>query len=649
MNQSPPPPPNQPPGPPPHQPPQPPAGSPDPLTKQPADQPPAAPAQPPAAPAPGGFGAPTPPPEQPANQPPQGAGSYGYPGPATPPQGAGAYGYPQTPPQTPPPGAPAGQPPAQQPYGHPQQGAPTQPYGYPQQGGAPGRPPYTYPTQPMQPQGGGGGGRGGLSAQMKIIIAAAAAIVLIVVGGVVYANAGGDGDGTKDEAKNSSGGASGGGEGPEAEPAPDGPGKEKPGANTSAKVAYQLPEPARKDLMGVPGSWVTDKAFVKPGAESVVAYDAGKGSVLWTTELPGQVCAASRHQTADNLTAIVFEAEKRTEKKNFVQCTEVGVINLDTGELKWSKSITGATRGDDKVPFDEVTISGTTVAAGGIYGGGAFDLNTGAVRWKPTVDAEQCRDLGYGGGKALVAVRSCGDYGSRKAVVQPVNPENGTPLSTYAMPEGVEDARVVSSDPLVVAADVGDTGTFGISDFFSIDAKSGKLLAKIAASGDDYLARCSASDGVEGCQFVLVGNGKLYLPTAEHENAGDAPGRTNEIVSFDLRTGKATADRADAGDGYHSLPLRMDGGNLIVYKWPPYNKGGQVVSIDGATFKETLLLDNPADRSVRDAETSFTENGSEYRYHAGRLFISQQLLGKPRENDSAFGKKYLAIAFTVAD
>ncbi|WP_432124946.1 PQQ-binding-like beta-propeller repeat protein [Streptomyces sp. C10-9-1] len=602
----------------------------DPLAERPAGQAPDAPAS-------QGFGAPQEPP----------AGGFGAPVPpsAGAPQDAGAYGYPQTPPPAQPFGAPGAAP--THPYGHPQQGAPGRPsYGYPPQG-APGQPPYGHPTRPTAPQP-GPGGRRGISASMKIVIAACVAIVLIVGGGIVYASvSGGEG---REEAGGSAGGSSGGqgGEGDSGK-APDGSGQEKPGARTASKVAYQLPEPAREDLMAVPGSWVTDKAFVKPGANSLVGYDVAKGSVLWTTPLPGQVCGASRHTTDEGLTAILFEARKRTAPKFFERCTEVAVVDLGTGALKWSTSVSGGTTGDDKTQFEQVTLSGGTVAAGGLYGGAAFDLGTGKVKWKPTVDAQNCRDIGYGGGEALVAVRTCGEYGSRTATVQPVDPDSGAPLSSFAMPGGVEDARIVSTDPLVVAADVGDTGSYGISDFFSIDAATGKLRAKIAAPGDNYLARCPASDGVEGCQFVLVGNGKLYLPTAEHEGSADSTGRTNEIIAFDLATGKGAPERADAGEGYYALPLRMDGGNLIVYKRPPYDKGGQVVSIDGATFTQTLLLENPSDRSVREVETRFTEGGSEYRYHAGRFFLSQDLLSEPREKDSQFGKEYLAVVFSAVD
>ncbi|MEU0373356.1 PQQ-binding-like beta-propeller repeat protein [Streptomyces sp. NPDC006283] len=481
--------------------------------------------------------------------------------------------------------------------------------------------------------------------QLQIVIAACVAIALIIGGGFWYSSS--EDGGKSDQAQGSSDGNGGdkGGKGDSPKAAPDGPGKEKAPADTASQVAFQLPLPARLDVTGVPGSWVTDKAFVKTSVNSIVAHDVAKGSVLWTLPLPGQVCAASRHVTDDNKTAIVFEAKKRAKgDKGYPPCTEVGVIELTTGKLLWSKSVTGDSSGDEKARFDQVTLSGNTVAAGYLSGSAAFDLTSGAVRWKPTVDANECRDIGYGGGEALVAVRRCGSYDNPSVTIQPLDPEKGTPLSTFKMPEGVEDARIVSSNPLVVAADVGDSGMFGISDFFSIDAKTGKLLTKIAIPGDKYLARCSASDGVEGCQFVVVGNNRLYLPTEEHEGTGESYSRTNEIVAFDLATGKAVSGRADAGNGYHSLPLRMDGGNVIAYKWPPYDKGGQVVSINGTTFEETVLLENPSDKTVRDAETSFVETGSEYHFAGGRLFIADDTLSEPG-SDSASSTKYMAISF----
>ena len=608
------------------------------------------PPQPPNEPPQGGFGAPQEPPAggfgAPQDPPPGGFGA-----PQDPPPGG--YGAPGTPP--PPPAQPPG-PPQNAPYGYPQtppQSAPG--YGYPgQQPGQPGQPGqqpgYGYPTQPQyqqqqyqQPyqQAGGSGAGGGkkLTTQMQIIIAAAVAVVLIIGGGVWFASSGGDDP--DNETKGGSAGTSQGGE-----QAADGAGKEKAPDNNKAKVGFQLPAPEVADYTDVVGSWITDKAYVKTGVNQIVGYDLTTGAQLWTIPLPGQVCAATKHVSKDNRTAIAFEAAKRTGAKDYQTCTEVGAIDLTAGKLLWSKSVQGSNAGDDKVRFEEVTLSGTTVAAGGTDGGAAFDLADGTIRWKPEVSAEGCYDMGYGGGGGLVAARKCGSYDDPQVTIQNLNPLTGAPVSSFKMPAGVEYAGIVSTKPLVVAADVGETAGDGssISDFFSIDEKTGKLRAKIPADADKYAAQCGSTE-VEKCQQVVVGNDRLYLPTEENDDSTGTD-QTNQIVSFDLATGKSTSDRADAGDSYTMFPLRMDGGNIIAYKMPPYDKGGQIVSINGSTFKETLLLENPSDESVRDAEGSFSADYAEILYGDGRMVISESTVSKPTSS-SLDEKSYLAVAFTT--
>ncbi|WOX23925.1 PQQ-binding-like beta-propeller repeat protein [Streptomyces solicathayae] len=594
-------------------------------------QPPPPPNQPPGPPQ-GGFGAPQDPP----------AGGFGAP---TPPPAQPQYGYPQQPPTQ-----PQGQPSAQPQYGYPQQPdqAAGQPqYGYPQQPPTQpmGQPQYGYPTQPQYgyqptpPPGSGGGKK--LTTQMQIIIAAVVAVVLIIGGGVWYASSGDD-----EPANEGKGGSSQGTDGGKGKAAADGPGKEKVPSNVQSKVSFQLPHPKVTDVTDVAGSWVTDKAYVKTGVNSIVGYDLAKGTPVWTLALPGQVCATSRHATADNKTAIVYEASKRLPPRNYQPCTEVAVVDLVAGKLVWTKSVTSASSGDDKVKFSEVTLSGTTVAAGGTDGGAAFDLANGNPRWKPQANAENCYDMGYGGGAGLVAARKCGPYDSQYVVIQNLNPATGAPISQFKMPAGVKYASIVSTKPLVVAADVGDTADdgSGISDFFSIDEATGKLKVKIAADADRFAARCRSTE-VETCSKVVVGNGRIYLPTEDHEGSGEY-GDTNEIVSFDLATGKPTSDKADAGDRYSMFPLRMDGGNVIAYKTPPYDKGGQIVSIDGATFKQTTLLENPGDEAVRDAESSFSSDYAEILYSGGRMFISETMISEPRKS-AGDDKEYLVVAYST--
>ncbi|WP_406148293.1 PQQ-binding-like beta-propeller repeat protein [Streptomyces sp. NBC_01012] len=624
-------------------------------------------------PPPGGFGAPTPPPSDPLAKPPAAPptpppGGYG-----TPPPPPGGYGTPQTPPPpggygtppTPPPSGgygtpqtpPPGQPPQSPAYGYPQAPPPGQPpaqpgYGFPQgpPPGQPGMPPqqgYGYPTAPMQPQYQGpqqGGGKK-FTTQMQIIVAAAVAVVLIVGGGIFYASSGSD-DGKQDEASSAGtdGGGAEGGEGKGGSGDGLAGGTEKAPSDTKSKVAFQLPHPKVTDTTVVAGSWATDKAYVKTGVNEIVGYDLDKGTKLWSIPLDGQLCAASRHMSKDYKTAIAFQDGKPSAKNKYPSCTQIAGLDLATGKLMWSKSVTSASSGDDAVRFNEVTVSGGTVAAGGTSGGAAFKLADGAELWKPKADANDCYDMGYGGGEALAVVRKCGSYDDPQLTIQPLNPDTGAPLSSYNMPAGVEYASIVSTKPLVVAADVGDTAGDGssISDFFSIDAATGKLIVKISADADKYAADCGSTE-VEECTALAVGNNKIYLPTEDHEGGGEY-GDTNEIVAFDLTTGKLVGGKADAGDRYSLTPLRMDGSNVIAYKEPPYDKGGQIVSIDGSTFEQTVLMVNPDDKSVHDAETSFSVDYAEFIYEKGRLFISEQMLSKPSKS-SLDDKQYLVVSF----
>ncbi|MGW5127655.1 outer membrane protein assembly factor BamB family protein [Streptomyces sp. NPDC004069] len=601
-------------------------------------QPPPPPQQPPQ---PGGFGSPQGQPPQPG--PPPQTPPAGAPDLAKSPQPAPGYGYPQAPqppqgaPQTPPPagppqqsgygyGYPGGQPNS---YAQPPTAQPN-PYGAQQSGyGYPAQP----PTVPTQPQVGQSGGGRKVSAELLMIVSTVIVIALIIGTGIWYANRS---DGGKQDTANSSGGTGGKeGDGKSATG-----GTEKVPSDPAAKVLYQVPMPEVSDLVTTSGSWLTDKAYVKSGVAEVVGYDRDKGTKLWTVKLPGPVCEASLHTTSDDRTAIVYEPAMPTEDQPTHGCSQVAAIDLDAGKKLWTQT---AKSGDQLIRFDNVTVSGTTVAVGGTSGGAAFDIADGKALWAPKA-ADTCYDNGYGGGAKLVAVRKCGQYGQRQLGIQTIDPKSGKVISEYKMSQGIEDASIVSTDPLVVAADVGHSAGdgSGISDFFSIDNQTGKLRARISAPGDTYAARCDGISRVEDCRGLAVGNDRLYVPTEDHDGSEEFR-KTNEIVAFDLGTGKQTGQRADAGDGYHIIPLRMDGADVIAYKSPPYDKGGQIVSVDGSSFKETKLLENPASRDVRDAETSMLPDRAEYLYSQGHLYMASVYARKP--SSSSEGKDYLALAF----
>ncbi|MEU3554624.1 outer membrane protein assembly factor BamB family protein [Streptomyces fragilis] len=545
---------------------------------------------------------------EPAAQGPYGATPPPHQPPAPP---AAGYGYPQTP--------PAPNPYLQQPG---QQQAPHTPsYGYP----APQPPTVPAPAAaPPRTE----AERKALRAQIAIVVSALVAIALIIGGGVWYS--GSKDDGGKPVAGGTEGGKGKGGE--------EGGGTEKVPSDPEGRLLFEVPMPkVEKDLqINVKGSWATGELYAKSGADGITAYDPRTGEQKWKLPLPGPVCFSSRHTTEDGRTAIVHEPAMPTAKEPTKGCSEVTAIDLTTGRKLWTKN---AKNGDRPVRFDNVTLSGTTVAAGSSSGGAAWDLTNGSSLWQPK-PGDTCYDAGYGGGQALVALRKCGEYGNYQLLLQTLDAKKGTVLSEYKLPEGVDYASIVSTVPLVAAADVGDTAGdgSGISDFFSVDAATGKLRAKISAPGETYAADCDGVTGVEQCGNLAVSQDTLYLPTEERE-AGGGTARTNEVVAIDLATGK-TGRKADAGEGHNLLPLRMDGDDVLAYKSGPYDKGGQVVRLDGDTLKETLLLQLPNDRASRELEISFSPDYQEFLFSGGRLFMSEVYARGDDKDDEP-----LAVAF----
>ncbi|MFE1410703.1 PQQ-binding-like beta-propeller repeat protein [Streptomyces sp. NPDC058746] len=537
----------------------------------------------------------------------------------------------------PPPGPPPA--PGQPAYGYPQPGPG---YGYPQQQQQPQPQPVTAPMYAAQPPATGtaaaAGGGNDKRTQLTIVGAALLAIVLIVGGGLWYTSGDGGGDGKQTTAGGSS---STGNDKPQEGAA----GTEKVPSNPKAKTLFNLPSPQPAEQVGTIGSWITESTYVKSDVSKVVGYNLVDGGKKWEIPLPGEVCGATKHVT-ENKSAILFRPTQPTAENKYPACSEVGVIDLEGGKLLWSGNAKSASGGDRPANLREVTISGNTVAAADIsIGGAAWNLADGKPLWVPKVDAEQCRDTGYAGGEALAVIRKCGQSPNYTLYAQILDPATGAPKASYKLSPGIDYAAIVSTKPLIVGADVGKTAknATGVSDLFVVDDK-GELKARIALTSGTFDGKCAATE-VEKCTGMVVGNGKLYLPSYEHQGQ-EGSSRTNELLSFDLTTGKQTTDRADAGERYQITPLRMDGSNIIAYKEPPYDKGAQIVSIDGKTMKETLLLESPGDKANQQAQIAFSPDYSEYRYHNGKLFMSRTSVRKPYSEKS--DPEYLFISYTAS-
>ncbi|MFH8991759.1 PQQ-binding-like beta-propeller repeat protein [Streptomyces sp. NPDC017940] len=510
----------------------------------------------------------------------------------------------------------------------PQQGpAPEQP----RSGGTFGPPPPDHPAGfgppvPPPPDGFGApaparGPEGGQGHRRRTAVVGAAvlAVALIVGGGIRYAVSKGDG-GDKDGGNRAAG-----------KPVDDGagPAYEKPREKVPAdpKAFYKgaggqpgLPE--GESTYRVHGSWLTDKVFAKASVGRISGLDAATGTRVWVLPKPGMSCAGSPNLGRGNIAVVVTQPPGEDERGTGAPCTEVTAFDVDDGRKLWTKSVTIGYQ-KEKTAFNQATISGDTVAVAGLYGGAAFDLRSGRPLWKPR-QGETCRDVGYGGGDQLVAVRSCGDHGSARIKVEVLDPASGRPRWSSGLPAGVRTPSVISTRPVVVAADSGEITSSGASDVFSFDAR-GRLRTKIALPPERYMHQCGTQSVAEDCRGVTAGNDRLYVATARRDTA-DGLTSTNDIVAFSLATGRTTGEKLAGGDNYPVFPIRMDGGNLLVYKSAPFTR---VYSVHGRTLKQTLLLDAGARPS------SLVALRSELRFTHGKLYISGDLISRPTSKGSA--------------
>ncbi|WP_306323585.1 MULTISPECIES: PQQ-binding-like beta-propeller repeat protein [unclassified Streptomyces] len=471
-----------------------------------------------------------------------------------------------------------------------------------------------------------------------VLIAAGVVALALVVGGVTYlSTSGGDDPGA---------GAAGPADGDKSDGI-DGPAAERPPADPAARPSLRLPAPkvAKRQVDSVRGSWLIDGTYAKAGVNQIAGYDAATGRKTWTLPLSGQTCAGTAGVTDDGLAAVVSEAGKRAKNHRPRPCTQITVFDVNTGDKLWTKTVRQGTK-DRR--FEELSLSGNTLAAGGGFdGGAAFDIKSGRILWQP--DTGACEDVGYRGGARLVAVRKCGAYGKETYDVQLLDPTTGGPKWSYKLPAGSADVKVLSTRPVVFGVGTGHDAARTINDILTVD-DNGKLTSKIAIDHKKYDFTCEVGK-TEGCAKLTVGNGRVYLATRQHavsgrsKSAARTSGTTNEIVSYSLETGKPTGDRVEGGD-HDIFPLRMDGGHLLAFKTGAYDKGSEVATIDPRTMKQRTLLETPATATVRNAISGMApgEAGAELHYAKGNLFIGRSVIGAPYADD---GARYTALGFTT--
>ncbi|MEV5162369.1 PQQ-binding-like beta-propeller repeat protein [Streptomyces sp. NPDC053728] len=602
-------------------------------TPQPPSQPPSPPAAPPQTP-------PGPPQTPPPATPPPAQPGYGYP------QAPGAqpgYGYPQAPGQAPGQADPG--PYAQQPGPY---GAPSGPYAqqqgpYGQQPGPYGQQPgYGYPQQqyPGAPAPGGTGG-GPFKGKPAVIIGAALAALLVIGGGVFLAVGGGDDDEKKPVSKSSSGAVD-----PSTSPSVDqgdgkGDGRE---ANDDlnagrkegeAKVLWLTTNDVDLPRNGadVYGPWIVGDTIVKGMYRSVVGYSVADGKEKWKLPLSTDLCAAPGTATADG--KIVIGVKNGTTDKS--TCADLQMVDLNTGKAGWKKSI--KKNGNFDLLSDiNIAISGDTVAVGRTSNSNGYRVSDGKELFGNP--SSGCKPFAFAGGPKLIAAASCRTkYGEDpQNQIQEIDPTTGKAKWTYQPKVGWEVDKVYSVSPLVVSLTHREDKKWGILALKEDGALRSQLISD---KGDKLSVDCGGGfvifgGQLEGCTGLAADANTFYMMT-EDDTSGSA--RTNKVIAFDLNTGK-TKWKAAAPAERTMKPLRMEGGNVLVYLEPSYDKGGAIATIAPTGGAPKVLLQHPD--STTGIENFFS---SQVAYEGGRSFIVSNRVSASNDEEEleqttmmAFGK-----------
>ncbi|MET7547015.1 PQQ-binding-like beta-propeller repeat protein [Streptomyces sp. NPDC005479] len=557
----------------------------------------------------GSFGAPyDPPPESVQPSPPPGYGSAPPPG-----RTAGPYGAPVQP-------GPYGTPAQPGPYGVPQPGpysAPTQPgpYGYPPSA----QPGYGYPQQQLQqqsqqppPPGGGGFFKGGRGA----VIGAVLAVVLLAGGGIWFATSGGDDD-SKPTARASTDpgpGTNGGGDG-KAEDR----GTHDLGAEADALNAQRRPGEAKvlwlqeggvdlpRNGSDVYGPWIVGDTVVKAMFRTVSGYSVADGSRKWSLRMPSSLCAAPSQPTADG--KIVFGI--KTGTADDALCNSLQMVDLTTGKAGWRKTYRrqGAW---DLLSDVSMAINGDTVTVGRTSRTDAFRVSDGAVLFGELPG--NCQPFGFASGPVAIAATSCQTAADdhKEQQVQRIDPVTGKVQWTYKVKKGWEVAQFYSVSPLVVSLKQEDKWAIIVLN------ENGTYRSQLVGGTDDYGTKCGGDLLTEGknldnCLGVAADDRMVYLATKPAE---DDLTPTNKVVAFDLNTGQAKW-KAAAPAGQTLMPMRTEGGRLLMYLAAGKNKGGGIASLPPTGGTPQMVLRHPAAASA--VERGFFD--SRVAYQNGRCLL----------------------------
>ncbi|MFJ8162990.1 PQQ-binding-like beta-propeller repeat protein [Streptomyces sp. NPDC096136] len=529
---------------------------------------------------------------------------------------------------------PPNQPPPPSGYDH-LPGPPPPGYGYPPQGANPyAQQPPTVP-QPLLPQGGPGyppapgapsGGRG----KGPVVIAAAVAGVLVLGAGAWFAFARDDGPGkpaaqasAPADAKPSASPSvdKGDGSGNGAAEQTDLNAGRKPGEDKALWLkTVKLQGPGS----GIPaaGQWVVGDTVAKTVGTALVGYAVTDGKEKWRIDTRAEICGLTDQTTADGRTVVVVKDGTASN----AACNQLKLIDLKAGKEGWTKEVAkeGIFDGGGRAA---VSLTGDTAAVNRLGGTSAYRISTGDKLFSGNVP-EGCQPTQYAAGNGkMLGIALCMDA-DHTVEVQDADPVTGKKTWGYRLPKGWQVKGVYSVSPAVL--DIGNRDTKERA-VIALTA-DGKKRSSMAAEGS-FQVNCGGSsiDDLQGCGDSAVDGDTLYLATDTKAGSG------NEIVAFDLGTGKAKWRQA-AGDKRSLTPVKAANGQLTAYRTGALDEPGEIVSFPVAGGAPKTLLRLPSGPAAK-IEGSFMF--AKRSFEDGRFFLSVTTLSANSTDEKllmAFGK-----------
>ncbi|MFD5726029.1 PQQ-binding-like beta-propeller repeat protein [Streptomyces sp. NPDC058368] len=521
------------------------------------------------------------------------------------------------------------QPPAQPGYGYPPQGyGPPQPGPYNQQPGSynqqPG--PYTQPgphqmpTQqqpPASPPGPGGPFRG----RTAKIVGAVLAVALLAGGGIWFATSGGGDDdkplaGPTHSAK------------PTVKPSPT-----KSGATGEPVVSPE--EQARTINAGVEpgeakvswiqkggvdlprngtdvfGPWFAGDTVAKAMFYTVSGYSFSDGSTRWSLRLPTQMCAAPSQPTADGKIVLGIRHDTASD----AECDTLQMVDLKTGKAGWRKSYVRKGLWDGLSDL-VMSTNGDTVTVGRTSRTEGFRISDGKQLFGERTG--KCQPFGVASGPVAIAAVSChtADDEYKDQQVQRIDPATGKALWTYKLKKEWEVGQIYSVSPLVVSLKQLENPDKWAILVLNAD---GTYRSQLSGGPGGYQVKCdvdltSLSRNLDGCVGAAADANTFYMSTGTDAVAGHG----NKIVAFDLATGKFRWSAAGPG-GQTAVPLRMEGGKLLMYVEAMKGKGGGIATLPATGGTPQFVLRHPV--SGVELERDFIE--PRIAYTGGRTLLTQ--------------------------